>query len=336
MRRSEILAAARTSTEQLMEEDARISIPEEQAIWREAIDRTGDPFLGVDVIRDAPAGFLGLPELLFGSANTLGEALDVARQYMPLVRDGVDVRSERDGDHVRLVYSASPAEGASSIEAGAEAFLLAAVAVMGKHGAGRRPPIERLAMSSKAPATRRELARIVDVFGTDRIEFGVSEPSIVLHTSALAWRSLASAPRLHRLLKSHADELLLERPGRSRFLSRAKRHLLVELEAGRATLAGLARRLAIGERSLQRRLASEGSSFADLLEELRRELAPSYLRDSDMGLSEIAFRLGYRSPQSFNRAFQSWTGASPGRWRSALRRGRGDGLRVTAARRPER
>ena len=67
-----------------------------------------------------------------------------------------------------------------------------------------------------------------------------------------------------------ADELLLGRHIEPCFVPRAKRHLFAELECGRATVAGLARRLAMGERSLQRRLASEGSSFAELLDDLRR------------------------------------------------------------------
>lgn len=312
VRRSEILAATRLSADQLMEEDARISLHEEQAVWNEAIDRTGIPYLGIDVIRMAPAGTLGLPELLFGSATTLGEALDVAHRYMPLVRDGVDVRIESGRDLVRLVYSISSSNG-SSDAVGIEAFLLGALPLMGERCSGRRPAIEHVALSTEAPKTRAGFARLVEVFGTERIEFGASEPAISVQTSALPLRSRDSAPRLHRLLKKHADELMLERPGR--FLSRAKRNLLLELEEGRATLSGLARRMAIGERSLQRRLASEGYSFADILEDLRRELAPSYLRDRESGLSEIAFRLGYRSPQSFSRAFQSWTGKPPGKWR---------------------
>lgn len=315
VRRAEVLASAQISGEQLMEEDARISIHDEQAIWREAIDRTQDPLLGVDAICNAPAGFLGLPALLFGSASTLGDALAIAGHYMPLVHDGIQVRFEKNEDHVEIMYSVASSEGASEMDRGALAFFLAAVTVMGRQCSGRLPPIERLSLPGPAPATRAELARLVDLFGTEVIEFGASEPSVVLEQAALAWPSLAPAPRLHRVLKGYADELLLGRLIQPRFLLRAKRHLLAELEGGRATVAGLARRLAMGERSLQRRLASEGSSFAELLDDLRRELAPSYLRERELGLSEIAYRLGYRSPQSFNRAFLAWTGKSPGRWR---------------------
>lgn len=312
VRRSEILAATHLSIEQLMEEDARISIHEEQAVWNEAVERTGTAFFGLDAIRKAPAGTLGFPELLFASATTLGEALDVAHRYMPLVRDGVDVRIEKETELVHLVYSISSSKGSPGA-VGTEAFLLGALPLMGERCSGHRPIIEHVALSTTAPKTRDELARVVEVFGTDHIEFGASEPFISLRASSLLGRSRASAPRLHHLLKKHADELMLERPGR--FLTRAKRHLLLELEDGRATLSGLARRMAIGERSLQRRLASEGATFADVLEDLRRELAHSYLRDHELGLTEIAFRLGYGSPQSFGRAFQGWTGKPPGRWR---------------------
>lgn len=63
--------------------------------------------------------------------------------------------------------------------------------------------------------------------------------------------------------------------------------------------------------TLRRHLEDEGTSFAALLEEARRDLAFEYLRDRSLTLTEIAFLLGYGSVSSFGRAFQRWTGRTP-------------------------
>jgi AraC-like DNA-binding protein len=64
-------------------------------------------------------------------------------------------------------------------------------------------------------------------------------------------------------------------------------------------------------RTLQRQLSQEGTTFAALLTDLRRELAPALLRDGRHGVAEVAFLLGYEDPSAFRRAFKRWFGRSP-------------------------
>jgi AraC-like DNA-binding protein len=314
--RTELLAAAQLDAEALLEEDARIPHAAERALWHEASARAGTELLGLDVIAGAPLGFLGVPDLLFSSEASFGESLATAGRYLPLVREGVSVRLEADGERVKLVYSAP--EGAPAMTRGMAQHLLGAVVVMGRACTGRAPKVHRLALAHSAPRRREQRAELTRFFGTEAVDFGASETLIVLDRRALSWRSLTAMPRLNGVLRGHADQLMQElgRPRRPHgFLLRARRHLYAELETGAATLRGLARRLSMSSRSLQRRLAAHDASFGDLLEDVRRELAPRYLEDPSVGLSEVAFRLGYASPQSFHRAFRAWMGESPGRYR---------------------
>lgn len=72
----------------------------------------------------------------------------------------------------------------------------------------------------------------------------------------------------------------------------------------------------IGARTIQRRLKGAGKSFADVLRDVKLELANELLAKTDLGLSDIAKRLGYSSTPQFVRAFKDWTGATPGSVRS--------------------
>jgi len=64
-------------------------------------------------------------------------------------------------------------------------------------------------------------------------------------------------------------------------------------------------------RSLQRRLRDEETSYSQLLDETRRELAMQYIRRSRMSINEITYLLGFSEPSNFSRAFKRWTGHSP-------------------------
>lgn len=77
----------------------------------------------------------------------------------------------------------------------------------------------------------------------------------------------------------------------------------------------VAKRLRMSRRTLHRQLAEEGTSFAELLDGLRRDLAAQYLTQARLAIGEIAFLLGLSEPSAFHRAFKRWYGAAPGEYR---------------------
>jgi AraC-like DNA-binding protein len=93
--------------------------------------------------------------------------------------------------------------------------------------------------------------------------------------------------------------------------------ILKPLLAGRRPGIGdVAKELGLSARTLQRRLAEDGTRFQQLVQEARRELARHYLLHSALELNETAYLLGYEDSHSFFRAFQQWEGDSPGVWRA--------------------
>jgi AraC-like DNA-binding protein len=89
------------------------------------------------------------------------------------------------------------------------------------------------------------------------------------------------------------------------------------LPSGRTQLTDVAEELAIGTRTLQRRLADEGTTWLDVLNDTRERLARHYLSTRDISVSEVSFLLGFEDPNSFFRAFRRWTGTTPENWRGA-------------------
>ena len=73
----------------------------------------------------------------------------------------------------------------------------------------------------------------------------------------------------------------------------------------------IAPRLHMSPRTLHRRLEEEGTSFRQVLTEVRRELAARHLSERRLAIGEIAFLLGFSEPSAFHRAFKRWTGHGP-------------------------
>ncbi|GAB3089674.1 AraC family transcriptional regulator [Nocardioides zeae] len=103
---------------------------------------------------------------------------------------------------------------------------------------------------------------------------------------------------------------LVERRRSRRGLAQQVRVLAAQEVTGGAPAGVVARRLGLSERTLRRRLAAEGTSYSELLDEVRSGLAVGLLA-TDLSLDEVALRLGYAEASSFIHAHRRWTGRTP-------------------------
>jgi AraC-like DNA-binding protein len=95
------------------------------------------------------------------------------------------------------------------------------------------------------------------------------------------------------------------------FRDQVRACLLEMLASGHYSMTNVAPKFAISNRTLQRRLKEEGTTFQEVLDGLREELARHYLSTTNYTSTEISFLLGYEEPNSFFRAFRAWTGQTP-------------------------
>jgi AraC-like DNA-binding protein len=92
---------------------------------------------------------------------------------------------------------------------------------------------------------------------------------------------------------------------------RARAAMLEALPSGLVTVEAIAHKLALSPRTLQRQIKAEGTSYQQILRETRESLARHYLERTALPASEISFLLGFDEPNSFYRAFKTWTGTTP-------------------------
>ena len=145
-----------------------------------------------------------------------------------------------------------------------------------------------------------------------KVSFGHERCHIILERDALDFPVKNSDERLLKVLKSHCDQFLQEHDYvQAEFTAKIREKIIDLLPSGRAKAKFIAAELGLTERTMLRRLADENTSFTELREDLRRDLANKYIRDKRLSLKQIAYLLGYRDQSAFSVAFRRWHGGTP-------------------------
>jgi len=122
-------------------------------------------------------------------------------------------------------------------------------------------------------------------------------------------------PYVKELLTRHADTLQKEIERSKLFQDKVRKIVLRRLESGSANLEVIAKELNVDSRSIYRKLKSENTSYKDLLNEVRKQLAQDYLREKSFTINDISSKLGFSESSAFHRAFKRWFGTNPGQYR---------------------
>ena len=146
-------------------------------------------------------------------------------------------------------------------------------------------------------------------FGT-AVEFSAEELSMLLPKVEMETELPTANTTMARACDHIIDEYL-SRLDNSHIVNRVRTHLVESMPSGRVHAEVTAKALHMSVRSLQRKLKYEGTTFKKVLDETRRELSISYIKDKHTSINEITYLLGYSDPANFSRAFKRWTGRAP-------------------------
>ena len=302
-----VCAAGGLQLAELETRETLIPAPQMAAIWREGTRLYGRGTVGLAVAMASPTGRLVMDYVASASA-TLRQAIEqVARYYRLITRNG-DLRLRREGELtvVELLLNLPPAAIPSQILEYSIASLARRVFdFSGKRVCGVQFPHAPL-------GPREDYLRLLGVAP----RFEADQAGLTLDDERLATPCRGHDPNLFKFMRAHAELLRQQVPRDATMRARARRVVVDAIAQGDPDVAAVARALATSERSLQRRLQEEGTSFREVVDEARKELAVGYLRDRRMAVSEVAYLLGYAEAGAFVRAFKRWTGKTPGEMRA--------------------
>ena len=123
-----------------------------------------------------------------------------------------------------------------------------------------------------------------------------------------------SDPIMAQTCLKMVQDVISQHSGEPDFIHRM-REILLEKPGEIPDLNEASARLSVSARTLRRRLAQLGTSFKQLTQEVRRDLALDYLRSTPLNVDQISHLLGYTETTNFRRAFKQWTGKPPSAFR---------------------
>jgi AraC-like DNA-binding protein len=150
------------------------------------------------------------------------------------------------------------------------------------------------------------------------LRFDEGESALVFARHWMDSRPRGADPLLHIMMAHRVNEI--EVNAQEDLVGQVRRMLPALVVAHTTSLGAVAQRLGLGVRTLNRRLAAEGTSFVQLREEASNAMARQLLEGTRMPVTEIAGFLGYANPGAFTRAFCRWVGVAPTQWRASKRR----------------
>lgn len=300
-----LLARARLTRHQLLDDDFRLNSHAQIEFLQLAAEALSDDLFGFRLARDTEMRDMGLLYYVLASSANLREVLQRGARYSRLANEGI-VPELVDGATLgyRIRYSgiSRPRDRHQ-----AEYWVTTLLRVL-RQIIGKRLVPTHVQMSHERGRGAGEMNRY---FGC-RIEFGAAADQIIFDGELRGESVVNADPSLNKLLVKFCEQAIRQRADASGPARTSVENIVAMLlPHGRVTIQDVAERLHVGQRTLARQLAAEGTSFSKVLDELRHDLARRHLAEGMTPISKIAWLLGFQNPGAFSHAFRRWSGRSP-------------------------
>lgn len=288
--------------------DARVKYEPIKKFWRKAVQATGSPCIGFEVgMRASPAHFHAVGYSWLAS-RTVREALERLVRFQMIVTTAHKIVLSEDESTVSLTMETHPKWPPEGTDALFSAVMSITRAITYEDFA----PIE-VTMRRERPPCQPMLSNYFlcpIVYGADenRISFRREQISKFL-------------PRQNPAMAQAADDIAgqyIRAMDQADVLTRARIMLVSMLPDGVPSRPELSNRLHMSDRTLARRLRDQGTSFREMLDDVRRELGIGYMRQPRHSIMEITYLLGFSDQSNFARWFRKWSGKSPTEFRADL------------------
>lgn len=306
--RAQVLAGSGIAPAALDDDKCLADVAQCRIVIENLLRLSGDSGLGLTTGASAQIADLGIISHALMSSRTLRELVTIWIEYSAslvgsLIRPILE-ELQPDGDWSLTIPD-------TGLHGPANVFLIEDFCCTGIHVgrqlAGRALIVREVEVSYPAPP---HAAAYPQAFAAP-VRFGAPRTRIVLSSPHLG-QSLRSNDELFlEICVRHCQQVLRQIAGGHPLATRL-RSLFLQSPGAIPGMAQAAHRLGLGTRTLRRRLEQEGSTYAQLVDQFRRDLAIEYLRSGHLAPKEVAYLLGFSSPSTFRRAFKIWTRSTVG------------------------
>ena len=304
----EVIESAGIDPSGVINSDRRIPVDSMQKLMQTCIDLSDDEAFGLFAAEQIQPQVLHGLGLAWLASDTVYDGLKRTVRFGQLMSTGVTLRLEEAGEFVQLIIDRNIVP---------EGYVYAS----GDFGVGMILRMCRLALGEFIAPVKVEFERPAPT-NPEQFEYFLCCPaSFECETTQITFylpdiqEPLATGnPALARIndaqTQSYLDSFLAQTTSR-----KVVGKIVEKLPDGPPNQQQIADSLNVSNRTLQRKLKSEGTSFMDLLQDTRMQLARSYLMQPTRSVVETSYLLGFSEPSTFSRAFKRWTGQAPAEFR---------------------
>lgn len=302
-----MLTAAGIDPDLFADPDNLITYAARDRLFRQCVSRTGCQHFGLLVGQRMNLKALGLVGLLMRTSPNAGRALVSIVNLLHLHSQGAVMALRVDEDVAMLTYDAfEPGlEATDQTGAGAVAMMLNVMRTL--CGPDFRP-IEA-SFGHRRPADIEPFRKFFKV----PLYFDAEHYALVFSRDWLDVRPPGADDELQQLLQKQVD--VLESRYSLAFPDQVRQVLRSALVTGYFSESEIAALFSMHSHTFRRRLDASATSFHELVDECRFEMAREMLLNTSLSVSEISASMGYSRASSFIRAFRRWSGVTPGEWR---------------------
>jgi AraC-like DNA-binding protein len=290
----------------------QLTQPQRLALLKAASELAQDPLTALKAGQRQRVHHFGVYGFALATSPTFGDAFAFGRQNLELAGAVLRITYRQEGA-TSILRSHNPGALGVLLPFAAEFWRSSMTALMGEILEQRFPSI---LMRFPYPRPRHADA-YAQVFACP-IEFAAEQMEWHFDAAVLD-RPCPSANSLTANICQDFCEAMIASGSAATPLQRELRSFVLGSSGRRSTADEAAQAVGLSKRTMFRRLADEGTSFQNLLDQTRASLACEYLENTSLPTSEIADRCGYGDEANFRKAFQRWREMSPSQWRARLR-----------------
>ena len=309
-----LLRQAGISPDLLKVERARVDSDQFTRLMQTIWSSMQDEFMGMGPRRCRPGTFATMCALAI-DCPTLEAVLYRSQQFSELFDNTVCMRLERKGDVAELV---TYIDGEIHDP---QYFLRESIPVIWHRLSswliGQPVELEAAEFDYPEPEHGDEYRHIFHC----PIRFGASRTVLRFSSRFLAAPVIRDKPEMRQFLKTSPADLLSRPDASNTFTGKIRTLIGRDFSKPVPDFETIAAELHMSPQTLRRRLRQENTSFQEIKDLLRRDLAIYYLAHSEVAINDIAHQVGFTEPSTFHRAFKKWTGVTPGAYRDGEREG---------------
>ena len=309
--REELMTAIGLDANHLDNMDDRIPCETFYALWHEIVQRSGDPCIGLHMATLDNQDISAVVAHSAYCSPTVGEGLQRLVQYAQIANTARDVTLDIQAGVARISF-ASAAHCHFAMPLAYCQWCLANTVLQARKATGVDWVPLQVGFQCAPPAN---LTPYHQLFRSSLV-FNQPVDSVSMAVEFLEQPLLTANRTLSVILDRYAETLLAKLPQPESFIDGVIQLIAEELHKSEPGIEAIASRLGYAPRTLQRKLKEVDTSYQELLNKTRWQLAAHYLQEEQITIHEVACLLGFSEASAFHRAFKRWTGLSPGEFRT--------------------